>query len=90
VLLALMAGMAGMMTMLAVTARVDSLREPVEPVPASAPAEVVVVPGDTLWSIAERVAPGRDPRAVVDQLRRINGLPSGEVAAGQRLLLRAP
>lgn len=29
----------------------------------------VVQPGDTLWSIAERVAPGDDPRAVVDAIR---------------------
>jgi Tfp pilus assembly protein FimV len=35
---------------------------------------VTVRPGDTLWSIAERVAPGTDPRAEVAELRRINGL----------------
>ena len=28
----------------------------------------VVEPGDTLWSIARRVAPGHDPRPVVDAL----------------------
>src|SRR3954464_5166662 len=28
----------------------------------------VVQPGDTLWSIARRVAPGTDPRATVEQL----------------------
>jgi nucleoid-associated protein YgaU len=28
----------------------------------------VVRPGDTLWTIARRVEPQRDPRAVVDQL----------------------
>jgi LysM repeat protein len=27
--------------------------------------KVVVQPGDSLWSIAQRVAPGHDPRAVV-------------------------
>ena len=31
------------------------------PVPASAPAQVVVAPGETLWSIAERVAPHTRP-----------------------------
>jgi nucleoid-associated protein YgaU len=29
----------------------------------------VVAPGDTLWSIAEVIAPDADPRGVVDQLR---------------------
>ena len=29
---------------------------------------VVVRPGDSLWSIATRLAPGEDPRPVVDQL----------------------
>ena len=31
---------------------------------------VVVHAGDTLWSIVERLAPGRDPRPVVDELSR--------------------
>jgi nucleoid-associated protein YgaU len=30
--------------------------------------EVTVRPGDTLWSIVERLFPTRDPRPVVDQL----------------------
>ena len=77
-------------TSLVVTERLQALREPAAPVPATAPAEVVVAPGETLWSIAERVAPDRDPRGVVDQIRRINHLPSGDVQAGQTLLLRAP
>jgi len=29
---------------------------------------VIVQPGDTLWSIAERLAPNSDPRPVVDEL----------------------
>ncbi len=35
---------------------------------------VAVAPGDSLWSIAERVAPNRDPRAEVAQLQRLNHL----------------
>ena len=89
-LVALLAGLAIVMGALAVTARVEALREPASPVPASAPAAVVVAPGESLWTIAERVAPDRDPRVVVDQLRRLNQLPTTDVRAGQRILLRAP
>jgi nucleoid-associated protein YgaU len=32
------------------------------------PTTVVVQPGDSLWSIARRLAPDRDPRPVVDAL----------------------
>ena len=48
--------------------------------PASAPVEaiagtvaVVVEPGDSLWSIAERIAPGEDPRPAVDAVDRARG-----------------
>ena len=34
---------------------------------------VVVEPGDTLWSIARRVAPDADPREVVDALVQARG-----------------
>ena len=59
-------------------------------VPASAPAQVVVAPGETLWSIAERVAPHTDPRTVVAEIRSLNHLSGTDVRAGQTLLLRAP
>jgi len=59
-------------------------------VPASAPAVVVVQPGDTLWSIAHRVAPDRDTRRVVADLRRLNALPTADVHPGQRLQIRRP
>ena len=44
---------------------------------------VAVAPGDSLWSIAERVAPNRDPRAEVAQLQRLNHL---DGAAGTDLV----
>lgn len=31
---------------------------------------ITVRPGDSLWSIAQRLAPGEDPRPVVDQLEQ--------------------
>ncbi len=77
------------LTLVGVASRVGTLTEST-PVPASAPAQVVVAPGETLWSIAERVAPQRDPRTVVTQIRKLNGLGSRDVHAGQTLLLRAP
>lgn len=36
--------------------------------------EIVVQPGDTLWSIAQAVNPYDDPRAVVWNMRQLNGL----------------
>ena len=43
----------------------------------------VVQPGDTLWTIAERVAPADDPRPIVAELRERNG--GSEVEVGDRL-----
>jgi Tfp pilus assembly protein FimV len=50
----------------------------------------VVQPGDTLWSIARRVAPGRDPRPVVDALVRSNDLRGGGLQPGQELAVPVP
>lgn len=60
---------------------------------AGAPAEsfvtLTVTAGDSLWSIAERVAPGADPRDVVDAIVRLNGLEGVTVSAGQQISLPA-
>ncbi|MDT4924841.1 MAG: hypothetical protein QOG01_2554 [Pseudonocardiales bacterium] len=61
------------------------------PAPAPAPAgprAVTVEAGDTLWSIAARVAPQRDPRAEVAALQRGNHLTSVDLTPGQ--VLRVP
>ncbi len=50
------------------------------------PASVAVRTGDTLWSIATRVAPQRDPRAEVAELQRVNHLSGVDLIAGQVLL----
>jgi len=47
----------------------------------------VVQPGETLWSIARRVAPGADPRDTIARLTDLNGLGSAPIVAGQRLVL---
>ena len=57
--------------------------------PAAPRVTYVVEPGDTLWSIARRVAPGRDPRPVVDALVEANGLRGG-LKAGQELSIPVP
>lgn len=52
----------------------------------SVPATVTVRSGDTLWSIASRVAPGVDPRAEVATLQRVNHLAGTGLAPGQVLI----
>jgi hypothetical protein len=53
--------------------------------PSRHPATVTVRTGDTLWSIANRVAPDRDPRAEVAELQQRNHLPGVDLTAGQVL-----
>ena len=50
--------------------------------------QVVVEPGDSLWSIAQRVAPGHDPRPIVDSLEAQVG--TGPLHIGQTLSVPAP
>lgn len=52
---------------------------------ANVPEVVTVQSGDTLWSIAARVAPDRDPRAEVVTLQRLNQLSGVDLQPGQRL-----
>lgn len=61
------------------------LSAPAVHAPAAAPASVTVRSGDTLWSIAGRVAPNRDPRAEVARLQQLNHLSDVDLAAGQVL-----
>lgn len=55
--------------------------------PAGTFETVTVMPGETLWSIAQSVAPEADPRDVVDAIMRLNALPSGQLDAGQKISL---
>jgi hypothetical protein len=50
---------------------------------------VVVQAGDTLWAIANRLAPGRDPRVTVEQIRRLNRLSRSTLMVGQTLAVPA-
>ncbi len=57
--------------------------------PAGSFATVTVAHGDSLWSIAEEVAPQADPRDVVDAIVRLNALDGVTVQAGQSLAIPA-
>jgi hypothetical protein len=43
--------------------------------------------GDTLWGIAESVAPSEDPREVILEIMRLNGMSDAVVQPGQQLAL---
>ena len=45
---------------------------------------VTVQPGDTLWGIAQEIAPNDDPRDVIIEIQDLNGI-SGAVQAGATL-----
>jgi len=47
--------------------------------------QVVVRPGQSLWSIAENADPNADPRLVMQQIIELNGLTSNVIMAGQLL-----
>jgi hypothetical protein len=50
---------------------------------------VTVDSGESLWNIAEAIAPGADPRDVIEQLMELNRLESTEISAGQQLAIPA-
>ncbi|MEW1974770.1 LysM peptidoglycan-binding domain-containing protein [Microbacterium profundi] len=50
---------------------------------------VTVMPGDTLWAIAEDVAPAEDPRTVISEIQKLNALNGGSLQVGQQLAIPA-
>ena len=52
------------------------------------PRSYVVQPGDSLWTIAERVSAG-DPRDAVGRIEELNHLDGSLIEAGQTLVLPA-
>jgi hypothetical protein len=48
-------------------------------------AQVVVHPGQSLWSVAQSADPDADPRVVIQQIVQLNALSGDTVFAGQRL-----
>jgi Tfp pilus assembly protein FimV len=62
--------------------------EPSAPAAQQVPTQVVVVQaGDTLWSIAQRVRPGDDPRAVAGEIAAVNRVEPGALTVGASLVV---
>ncbi|MET4580971.1 hypothetical protein ABIE21_000461 [Conyzicola nivalis] len=49
--------------------------------------EITLQAGQSLWQLAEDIAPHDDPRDVISDIMAVNQLESGSVQAGQRLML---
>jgi len=50
---------------------------------------VTVQPGQSLWELASELAPGADPRDVIQEIKALNALDSSAVNPGQRLAIPA-
>lgn len=50
---------------------------------------VIVDEGDSLWSVVSEHSYDRDPRAVMDEVRTLNGMSTNVIHPGQRLDLPA-
>ncbi|AUZ86942.1 hypothetical protein CVO76_04280, partial [Arthrobacter agilis] len=56
---------------------------------SSSVVDVNVAAGETLWDLAVRYAPDRDPRDVVTEMVELNNLRSSVVQAGQSISIPA-
>jgi hypothetical protein len=80
---------AGMLAVMLVAGLLWLAHASVPPAPhAPQVGAVTVRDGDTLWSIASRIAPQRDPRLVIAELEDVNHLSSPVVEPGQILRTR--
>ena len=80
----------GVAALILLAAFLTSQAQAGESAPAStATVEVSVVTGETLWDLAVRYAPERDPRAVVAEIVELNDLPDSVVQAGQSIAVPA-
>ena len=46
---------------------------------------VTIAPGESIWSVAKALNGGGDVRALVDQIIKVNGLTSSDLAAGSKI-----
>jgi LysM repeat protein len=70
---------------LVITASAQATNHPVPRTAQQGLAQVIVRPGQSLWSVAENADPDADTRAVIQQIIELNGLTGDVVFAGQRL-----
>lgn len=47
--------------------------------------EITVTHGDTLWKIAQEIAPGTDPRRIIWEIQTLNQIDTAEIYPGQVL-----
>lgn len=45
----------------------------------------IIQPGDTLWEICEEKFPDEDPRKVIYEIKKINGMETSEIRAFQKI-----
>ena len=65
----------------------EAAPEPQAALPAPVVQLATVQAGESLWSLAERIAPDNDTREVVAQIRRLNDLNGSHLQVGQQLVL---
>lgn len=58
-----------------------------DPVVATTPLYITITEGQSLWSIAEELAPNSDPREFIDKVIIANALSSAAVQPGQRIAI---
>ncbi|MPY97187.1 MAG: LysM peptidoglycan-binding domain-containing protein [Actinophytocola sp.] len=61
---------------------VGELADGVAPAVPESTTVVSVAPGESLWQLAERYAPGANPSAVVARIEELNDISAGELTAG--------
>jgi nucleoid-associated protein YgaU len=84
----LTAAVAVLATVLTGVAWLSAPSSPAGPSSGAVPDTVSVQSGDSLWAIASRVAPQRDPRAEVADLQRLNHLGTAALVPGEVLRTR--
>ncbi len=57
----------------------------VAPIVAKSYITVTLAPGDTVWSLANRVSEGRNVRSLVAEIIEVNSLHSVDLTAGQKI-----
>jgi LysM repeat protein len=70
-----------------VAALASSASRAAQPGDPPEPEVAVVLPGDTLWSVAARHAPSDDPYGMIEEIRRLNDLSGHTIQPGQELIL---